>query len=563
MATESPSGAAVLRRATRGQRGPLSLACLLASGHQAGEALVPVLIGVAIDAAVATGSATSLLRWLVVLAAVFLGLSLSFRFAARAAERAAERAAHTIRVELSTRILDVRGGGNAGLLPGELVNIATSDAKRVGGVNGVLPFGFAAVAGVLVSAIVLLRMSVPLGLLVLLGTPPLLWLAHLIGRPLERRSEAEQERAARASGVAADLVYGLRILKGIGAERAATDRYHRTSQDSLAATLRAARARSWHDGGVLALTGIFIAVVALLGGRLAAEGAISIGELIAAVGLAQFLLGPFQVFAWVNGELAQGRASAGRIASVLAAAPATASGRARLPAQVRGRVRLEGLRYGRVRGLDLTVDGGELLGIVATDPGCANDLLDCLAREADPESGSIELDGIPLSELDPMEARRAILVAPHDAPLFEGSISENVHSDDTEQSTHDSALAAAGIGEMAGSLPEGMDTELGERGGMLSGGQRQRVALARALATDAPVLVLHDPTTAVDAVTEARVATELASLRAGRTTILITTSPALLANTDRVIVLDGALRGEGRHADLVQEQATYRAAVLS
>jgi ABC-type multidrug transport system fused ATPase/permease subunit len=125
------------------------------------------------------------------------------------------------------------------------------------------------VAGLLVSTVALLRISVPLGLLVLLGTPPLLLLTHLIGRPLERRSGVEQERAAHASGIAADLVTGLRVLKGIGAESAAVARYRHTSRISLAATLRAAKAQSWHDGAILALTGVFIATVALVGGQLA------------------------------------------------------------------------------------------------------------------------------------------------------------------------------------------------------------------------------------------------------------------------------------------------------
>ena len=223
-------------------------------------------------------------------------------------------------------------------------------------------FGISAIVGLLVGAVVLLWISLPLGLIVLLGTPVLLWLGHLLSKPLERRSEAEQERAAHASGVAADLVAGLRVLKGIGAEDAAVDRYRRTSRGSLVATLRAARAEALQNGMVLALTGCFIAVVALVGGRLAVQGDISLGQLVSAVGLALFLLGPLEVFAWVNADLAQGRASAARIAGVLATPQAVTIGGGRLPQPVRGEVRLRGVSHGGLHEIDLDIAPGELLG---------------------------------------------------------------------------------------------------------------------------------------------------------------------------------------------------------
>ncbi|GAB3507108.1 hypothetical protein GCM10027521_63230 [Amycolatopsis cihanbeyliensis] len=360
-----------------------------------------------------------------------------------------------------------------------------------------------------------------------------------------------------------DLVRWLRVLKGIGAEAAAVARYRRTSRTSLAATLRAARAQAWHDGALLALTGVFIALVALVGGQLAMQGAISVGGLVAAVGLAQFLLTPFQIFSVVNAELAQGRASAERVASVLAAPPAVSPGRAGLPDPLAGTVRLRGVRHGALRGLDLELAAGELTGVVTTDPAGATDLLACLGREVDPERGSVELDGVPLAELSPEELRGAVLVAAHDADLFEGSLLDNVLAG-AGAAGAERALVAAAEDEVAQSLPDGRATRLTERGQSLSGGQRQRVALARALAAEAPVLALHEPTTAVDAVTEARIAAALAEVRAGRTTLLVTTSPALLAAADRVVLLaEGVVTAEGTHADLVRELADYRAAVLA
>lgn len=567
------SGRDVLTRSVKGQLRRVALGSALGSVHQLGEALVPVLIGVMIDQAVDGQNAGRLALWLGVLAVMYVTLSWSFRLGAKAGERGAEEAAHTLRLAIVDRVLDARGGAEEGRLPGELANVATEDAKRVGAVNMALMSGMWAMAGVTVAAVALLLTSVTLGLIVLLGTPVLLWLGHLLSKPLERRSEAEQDKAAHASGVAADLVAGLRVLKGLGAQDAAVERYRRTSRISLAATLRSARAESWQTGLVLALTGGFIALIALVGGRLALDGSLTLGQLVSAVGLALFLLGPLETFAWVNAELAQGRASAARVAEVLATGHAVVDGDDPVAEPVRGELRLRGVRLGGLDGLDLDLPAGRLTGIAVTDPAGAEALLRCLGRETDPESGSVELDGVPLTRLDPAGLRAAVLVATHDAALFEGSLAANVTPDEDSGSAAadggsglrtERAMAAARADEVADSLPHGTASGVGEGGRSLSGGQRQRVLLARALRAEPPVLVVHDPTTAVDTVTEARIASGLREFREGRTTIVVTNSPALLAVTDHVILLDaGRVGAEGTHADLVRTDATYRTAVLA
>ncbi|SOD82167.1 putative ABC transport system ATP-binding protein [Streptomyces sp. 1222.2] len=599
MRKADPPGRNVLWRAVGGQRRDVLVGAVLGMGHQTGEALVPVLIGLAIERGVVDGDVPGLLLWLAVLAVVYVGLSFSFRFSARAGERAAVTAAHHLRTELVGRVLAPEGGAEEGRLPGELTNIATEDAKRVGAVAMALIVAFAATAGLVVGAVALLRVSLALGLLVLLGTPLLLWLGHLLSKPLERRSETEQERAAQASGVAADLVAGLRVLKGIGAERAAVSRYRGVSQDSLAATLRAARAEAWQNGVVTILTGAFIALVALVGGRLAARGDIGLGELVSSVGLALFLVGPLGEFAWVNAELAQGRASAARIAEVLEApgdvsdapsadapsadAPsADAPSADGLPADgVEGRLTLRALTYGTLRALDLDIAPGEMVGIATTDPADAAALLRVLGRRVDPAEGAVELDGTPLTALGLADVRAAILVAEHDADLFEGTVLDNVTAavgapaqavpatGPSARATADSprvtaVMVASGTDEVVRALPHGVDTPVTARGRSLSGGQRQRVALARALAADAPVLVVHEPATAVDAVTESRIAAGIRDVRGARTTLLVTNSPALLAVTDRAVLLrDGRVTATGDHERLVHECADYRTAVLT
>ncbi|MGA5046687.1 ABC transporter ATP-binding protein [Streptomyces arboris] len=558
------SGRGVIRRAVAGQRRDVVVGSLLGAAHQTGEALVPVLIGLIVDRAVVRPDGEALALWLVVLAVVYAMLSYGFRFGARAGERAAEQAAHQLRLDVVRRVLAPHGGAEAGRPPGALVNVATEDARRVGALNMALTLGIAAVVGVVAGAVLLLRASVPLGLLVLIGAPVLMALGHYLARPLEHRSQAEQERAAHASGVAADLVAGVRVLKGLRAEPAAVARYRSTSQASREANVRAARAAALQTGLMLTLTGAFIALVALVGGRLVLSGSIGLGALVSAVGLALFLPGPIAVLAWVGAELAKARASAARIADVLAAPGETTGGTTEPAAPSTGELRLHGLGHAGLHGIDLTVRPGEHLGIVVTDTADAATLLRCLARRCDPDRGRVELDGTPVTELAPAALRSALLVAEHDAQLFDGTLLDNVTAAAPAGADPQPAMDAAAVDEVAATLPGGTAGRIGERGSSLSGGQRQRVALARALAADRSVLVVHDPTTAVDAATEARIATGIRRARTGRTTVLVTSSPALLGATDRVVLIDGGtITAEAPHEDLVRDHPVYRSAVLT
>ncbi|GAA0554642.1 ABC transporter ATP-binding protein [Paractinoplanes ferrugineus] len=550
----------MLRETLRGQRGPLAWSTLFVTGHQAGEAAVPFLIGVVIDRAVG-GRTGDLYLWLGVLAAVYVMLSYSYRWGARFGERAAEQGAHDLRMRITRRVLHERGGAETDRLPGALVSIATSDAARVGAVALAVTYAVAASVALIFTAVLLLTISIPLGLLVLLGTPPLLWLTRKLGEPLEERSETEQEHGAQASGIAADLVAGLRVVKGLRAENAAVARYRERSRNALAATVRAARAEAAYQGVVLVFSGAFLAVVAVVGGILAVRGHLTVGQLISTLGLAQFLVNPMSTFGWVGADLAQGRASARRVQAVLDAPEAVPGGRDEPSLPVRGGLTIRGVRGG----IDLDVAPGELVGIVASDPADAADLVRLLGRDHDPADGRIELDGRVLTELSPGSLRAVLLATEHHTDLFDGTVRDAVSlGGRAGPEVVDAAVTAAGADEVARTLPDGLDTVLDDRARSLSGGQRQRIALARALAGEPPVLVVHDPTTAVDTVTEARIAGRLREMRSGRTTVLITTSPALLAVTDRVVVVrDGAVTADGAHSELVASDADYREIVLA
>jgi putative ABC transport system ATP-binding protein len=565
----------VLTDAVRERRRDVTLGSTLVTVHQAAEVAVPVVIGVIIDRAVATADGGAMVRWIVGLAVLFGLLSFAGCYGVYVHERAVMGAAHGVRLRVARRVLDA-GGGVEDALPGEVVSLSTVETARIGeGVGGVI-VAVGAVAGLLAGAAVLFATSWSLGLVVVLGLPVVLLAVQTLSQPLVARADAQQEAVGSAAGVAADLFAGLRVLKGLGAEAAAAGRYRQASGSALGAALSANRVRSAYLGVTMTVAGGFLVLVTWVGGRQALDGTITVGELVAALGITQFLVGPLGRLAYVSGLLAQARASSAHVGAALTAPPAVREGTGRLPASVAGAVTVEGLRHGPLQGVDLSVRPGELLGVVATDPAEAAALVACLDRSVEPAAGSVAVDGVPLAAVTLDEARRAVVVAHHDARLFEGSLSDNVavaaQTNATEldgagdRSWIEAAIEAAGADAVVDDLAEGLDAPLAEGGRSLSGGQRQRVALARALATDAPVLVLHEPTTAIDAATEHRVAAGLRSLRGSRrrTTIVVTASPILLAVVDRVAVVDGGrVVAEGDHPGLAASHDPYRTAVLT
>ncbi|MFI7099482.1 ABC transporter transmembrane domain-containing protein [Streptomyces sp. NPDC050161] len=558
-----PTERGVLRWAFLRRRRWIVGAAVFTALHQMCEAAVPVLIGAVVDHAVRGGGVGDLALWIGLLAALFLALTAAMRLGGRWNRQGSQGAAHDLRMVAVARILDPRGFANGARSSGTLLSTATSDTLRIGLGNRAWVIGSGAFAALAFGAVALLLTSVPLGLLVLLGLVPLLAATRLLAKPLSARGSAEQAQVAKATGTAADLVRGLRILKGIGAESAAQGRYRTASRSALAATVRAARWDAGYRAVTLLLNGLFLAVVTWVGARFTVEGTISIGEFVASVGLAQFLIGPSNRFGGAMSLRARARGSAGRLAALLSEPYAVADGERTAPPPPPEELAIDGVKYGPDLRLDLRVESGTALGIVAPDPADAAALLDVLALRTVPDEGRISLGGIPLTDLELGAARSALLVADHDADLFDATVTENVAVSGRPERVA-AAMAAADADEVIRALPDGADSRIGERGRTLSGGQRQRVALARALAADPPVLVLHEPTTAVDAATEAKIATGLRELRTGRTTVLVTTSPILLQSCDRVVLLaDGAVQATGTHRELTCDQPSYHAAVMA
>ncbi|QIH99941.1 ABC transporter ATP-binding protein [Rhodococcoides fascians A21d2] len=508
--------------------------------HQLCAALVPVIMGVAVDRAISTGDPQQLVLWVAVLAVDFAFMSMTFRFGGRIGFLGMNAIQHRIRTRVTDRILDSRGMAGPARQPGMLLSIATSDARQLATsvAIGIYPLG--EFAAVLFAALILLFISWPLGLAIAIAAPLMLWLMDRAGAPLRRRSGHEQQLAGEAAGTAADLVGGFRTVKGLGAEPEAAGRYRAASERALEGTLRASVARAGYLGSMDLVSGAFIAAVAVAAGIMASSGAMTVGQLITVVAVTQFVMGPLQAFAANFGVIWAGAlASAQRVATVLQAPPAVRDSPSTGAAHGVD-LALRGVRCGGGDVADVEIAEGEFVAVVA-EPAAARALAEVLAGSAEPDCGTVTVGGAEIHRLSSTERRSRLLVVPHESDLFEGTVLENIsRSTMLPGDSLDRALFAAACEDLVHALPDGLNTDVGEAGRLLSGGQRQRVSLARALAADPPILVLQDPTTSVDSVTEALIAQRMVEMRRGRTTVVISSSPNLWAVASTVLHLESA-----------------------
>lgn len=510
-------------------------AALAAIVWQVGEAAVPVVTGLAIDRALATGDAGQLVLWLGALVATYVGLTVAAKFATQLTAYAIQLLQHRLRSTLSTRVLHPVGG-NAHAPAGSVVSVMTNDVARLA--NGVqlviMPVARIATIGFI--AVSLLTTHWLLGLAVLVGAPVAVWLMGVLSERLSRDTREYQGLLATTVGLATDVVAGYRVVKGIRAETEATRRYRQASQETLVGAKRNAGLLGRFLMGSGVVTGTFVAAVMGLAGWFAVDRQLSIGELIAAVGLAQALLPQIQSIANDSiPNLAGARAASARILDAVETDVAVT------PEPVdASRPPVPQLPVLEVSTLSTTirVEPGELVG-VRTDDLTAARVAEALLDPRGPGSAvAVRLDGIAARELTAQEYRSRVTFTPHRVMLFSGTIRDNLTATAAAPELVTAAVRAAACDDFAADL----DLPVGEDGNRFSGGQLQRLALARALACDAPVLVLHDPTTAVDPVTEHTIAQRLREVRTGRSTLLITSSPALLGSCDRVVdLLEDAL----------------------
>jgi ABC-type multidrug transport system fused ATPase/permease subunit len=516
------------------------------------QALMPFTIGRAIQVGIIEHDNRALALWTLVLLglgatqafagimrhrfAVFNWLQASFRLAQVVAHHAS-RAGPAVRGRLST---------------GEVVATVSNDAMRAGGAFDITARLAGAFVSYVVVAFILLSSSVVLGLVVLLGVPLLVLLVGTVIKPLQARQAEQREEVGKLTALGADTAAGLRVLRGIGGEPEFLDRYRLRSQEVRLAGVRVALPQSTLDAAQVFVPGLFVVLVTWLGARFAVSGKIEPGELIAFYGYAAFLVIPLRTAAEAVDKMTRAYVGAGRMLEVLSVERDVVEPEA--PADERPPVvPLTDSRSG------LVVEPGSFTCLVSADPDEAAAIADRLGRFGDGDS--VVLGDVELADLHTDAVRRRIVVSEADPVLFSGQLRSELDpwgraADDDE------ILAAVGVADaddVLEALPDGLDTSVDERARSFSGGQRQRLVLTRALLSDAEILVLVEPTSAVDAHTEARIARRLHYARAGRTTVIATTSPLMLDQADRVVLVEGGrVVAEGSHRELLSTNPIYR-----
>jgi ABC-type multidrug transport system fused ATPase/permease subunit len=479
---------------------------------------------------------------------------------------------------------------------GEVLAVASSDSDEFGALTEIVARAGSQLVAYVVIAFIVLSTSPLLGVLMLLAAPVLVAASLPLLRPLHRRQHLERTRNSDLTSMATDIVAGLRILRGIGGERTFGRNYDTQSQLARQAGVSAGIWQAAIEGVGVLFSGVFIVVLVWIGTREVISGELLIGQLISFLGYALFMVYPIQTFFELAQKVTRAMVSARKAIAIFEATPPWPDRETSTPLPEHGDL------YDELSGF--VARQGELTIVVAAVPEDTAALADRLGRylpadtepvsqeleeglkgraarraraarmaerarlaELDEELASrewgVRLGGVDLGAASLDDVRRQILVSDTGSQLFAGTLQDAIdpHGRLTrEQAEH--ALRVANAEDVYDALPGGWQGLLDERGRGLSGGQRQRVVLARALAADAPILVLVEPTSAVDAHTEARIAERVAAVRRGRTTVVTTVSPLWLHHADRVVLFEGGRATvDGTHDDLLRDSPAYRRVV--
>ncbi|MFE4631936.1 ABC transporter ATP-binding protein [Streptomyces sp. NPDC056773] len=572
----------------RGQLGGQAKSLAWGLLHFGGVAGLPYTVGLGIDAVV-DGDGARLLQVGGLLALLGVAIALGDAMLHRTAVTNWITAAARVQQLLARKTAELGSALTRRVAAGEVVAVSTGDVEKIGWFVEAVSRFLAAALTLVVGCVVLLFYAPTIGVVVAVGMPVLaLAVLPLLPRAT-RRADVQREKAGKATELASDTVAGLRVLRGIGGEELFLGRYREASQQVREAAVHSARMWALISAIQVLLPGALLVTVVWYGASLVLDGRLDVGELVAAFSAVATMLYPLRHFEEIAMAYSFSRPSAKRAARVLSltrteamaeaeteveseadalagAGVVVASGAVRPPAP-------GGDLYDPETGL--LVPAGRLTAVVCGDPDLAGRLAERLGGHplqagAAGAGPSVLLGGVALDELALAEARTLVLVQDKDPVLLSGTLRELFDVPASGAVEPSAALDAARCADVLDALlqsaPAGVDdamyARITERGRSLSGGQRQRLALARSLVTDPEVLVLDEPTSAVDSHTEARIAEGISALRAGRTTVVLASSPLLLDRADRVVLIhEGKAAASGTHRELLHGDPRYRAVV--
>ena len=414
----------------------------------------------------------------------------------------------------------------------------------------------------------LIYLDVRLFIAGLITLPPALFFLLRYRRQLETRVRDLRERSADIGTFLIETLQGMRAVVGANAQEREVDRF-RNKNDSFVDALLSMRLFTYLAGGLpglLLTTGT--GIVFLYGGYRVIDGATTLGTFVAFMAYQMRLMAPIQGLMGLYSNLATARASLVRVHEIRDSPPEVIEAAASKSLPVcKGELTLEEVHYGFGRGgevlagINLVIPAGQVLAIVGTSGSGKSTIADLLCRQLDPDEGRILLDGNNLCDLFLSQVRRHVAVVEQSPFIFHATVAENVRYARPEATEADvqRAIHAAGLSDLMASMPEDINTVVGERGSQLSAGERQRVAIARAYLAEPSVLIFDEATGALDPMSEAAVLSGYDALMRGRTTVLITHRIDLARQADRVVVLkNGRVAEDGRLSDLETQGTAFR-----
>ncbi|HYY21593.1 MAG TPA: ABC transporter ATP-binding protein [Thermoleophilaceae bacterium] len=452
---------------------------------------------------------------------------------------------------------------------GQLMSRSTVDLQAVRFFLGYgLVFILQSAITILVSAAVMVAVNPFLAAVVLSPMPLVIYVAYRYGRRNRPASQEVQQRIAELTAEAEENVSGVRVVKAFAQEQRQLHRFRHSVKRVFDQSMVSTRLRAFYSPFIGFLPQLGLAALLLVGGRQAIHGTISVGEFVAFYGYVVMLTSPMRMFGVSLGMAQRAVASGARVFEILDREPELISppGAPALPPGP-GRVELRGVSFGYadgpevLRDVDLEVEPGQTVALVGPTGSGKTTLVALIPRLYDVRLGQVLVDGADVRSLDVASLRREIALVSDDAFLFSATLRENIayaRPEASEEEVRD-AVRRAGLEEFVASLPEGLETLVGERGLTLSGGQRQRVAIARALVARPRILILDDATSSVDATTESLIKAALSEVMEGRTTFVIAHRLSTIALADQIVVLEGGrVAASGTHEELLDDSELYR-----